>query len=110
MKRISHADEELITSNEIADRLVDYAVQVCRLNTSSAVTIPVLESSGIVASHTLVINAASQFDVVEVDWRGDGAEVDRFGDPEFPPIGARASMLPLEHADVVGFDEFGDLI
>jgi hypothetical protein len=54
MKRIRHAAESLITSNEIADQLVKYAVRVCELNTSSAVTIPVLESNGTVADHTPV--------------------------------------------------------
>jgi hypothetical protein len=109
MKRITHAAENLITSNDIAEQLVDYAVRVSQLNTSRAVTIPVLESNGTVADHTLVINAASQFDVVDVDGLVDGEEIDRFGAPDFPSLGTRPIMQPSIEGPLTGdFDEFGD--
>ena len=109
MKRITHAAENLITSNDIAERLVEYAVRVSQLNTSRAVTIPVLESNGTVADHTLVINAASQFDVVDVDGLVDGQETDRFGEPNFPTLGTRPIVQPnLERPLSGDFDEFGD--
>ena len=109
MKRITHAAENLITSNDIAERLVEYAVRVSQLNTSRAVTIPVLESNGTVADHTLVINAASQFDVVDVDGLIDGLETDRFGEPNFPELGTHPIVQPILESPLSGdFDEFGD--
>jgi hypothetical protein len=109
MKRITHAAENLITSNDIAERLVAYAVRVSQLNTSRAVTIPVLESNGTVADHTLVINAASQFDVVDVDGLIDGIETDRFGEPDFPSLGSRPiTQASVEKSFSGDFDDFGD--
>ena len=108
MKRITHAAENLITSNGIAEQLVEYAVRVSQLNTSRAVTIPVLESNGTVADHTLVINAASQFDVVDVDGLVDGQETDRFGEPSFPSLGSRPITQPrVEEPRSGDFDDFG---
>jgi hypothetical protein len=102
MKRITYADENLITTNAIADQLVDYAVRVSQLRTSSAVSIPVLESNGLVVAHTLVINSASQIDVVDVDGHTDGTEDERFGAAVFPPIGVRAAVQPG------GIDQLGE--
>jgi hypothetical protein len=109
MKRITYADESLITTNEIADRLVDYAVRVSQLGTSSAVSIPVLESNGLIVEHTLVINSASQIDVVDVDGHIDGHETDRFGEPTFPPVGVRATVQPVDVDQLSEFDGLGDL-
>jgi hypothetical protein len=108
MKRITNAGENLITSNEIAERLVSYAVRVSQLGTSSAVRIPVLESNGTVAQHTLVINAATQLDIVDVDGITAGSETDRFGEAEFPPLETRPVVEPINHQPAVGeFDEYG---
>ena len=109
MKRISYGEESLITTNEIADQLVDYAVRVSQLGTSSAVTIPVLESNGLIVPHTLVINAASQIDVVDVDGFIDGSETDRFGAATFPPVGVRAVVQASVEDQLSEFDDVEDV-
>ena len=111
MKRIAHAAENVITSNEIADRLMKYAVRVSQLGTSSAVTIPLLEPNGTVADHTLVINAASQFDVVDVAGLVDGHELDQSGEPEFPPPLATSPVvqLVLDRPAAGEFDDFSGI-
>jgi hypothetical protein len=106
MKRITHADEELVTSDSVADELVEYAVRVSQLGTSSAVTIPVLEANGQVSSHTLVVNAASQFAVVDIDGSSETSENGRFRNAVFPPIGNRAQ--PESDDSTSGFDDFED--
>jgi hypothetical protein len=109
MKRISYGEESLITTNEIADQLVDYTVRISQLGTSSAVSIPVLESNGLILEHTLVINAASQIDVVDVDGFIDGSETERFGEATFPPVGVRALVQPAVNDELSEFDDLGDL-
>jgi hypothetical protein len=110
MKSITYGEESLITSNAIAEQLVDYAVRVSQLGTSSAVTIPVLESNGLIADHTLVINGASQLNVVDVDGFVEGSESDRFGHPQFPAIGSRAAVELDGEGASTAFDEFGDVL
>jgi hypothetical protein len=110
MKSITYGDEVLVTSNSIAEQLVEYAVRVSQLGTSSAVTIPVLGSNGLIVDHTLVINVASQLNVVDVDGFIDGRETDRFGAPDFPAIGSRAAVQPDGGGATTTFDDFGDVL
>ena len=110
MKSIRYGEVSLVTSNSIAEQLVEYAVQVSKLGTSSAVTIPVLESNGLVVDHTLVINAGSQLSAVDVDGGDDGSEGERFNAPDFPPVGSRATAESPEDSAALVADDFGGIL
>jgi hypothetical protein len=92
MKRISYNGEPLVTGTGVTDALVHYVTHVAGMAAAVAVDIPVLESNGTVQAHTLILSAATQLTVTDVD----GAEADeaaRFAVPQLPPVGGQASSV-----------------
>jgi hypothetical protein len=66
MKRISYSGEVLVTGDEIADALVEYAAVLARADSSDSVTIPTLTDSGL-HPVTFLIGPASQIVVTDDD-------------------------------------------
>lgn len=96
MKRITYNGEPMVTGTAVAEALVHYVTHVAAMAAAVAVDVPALEENGTVRSHTLVLSAATQLAVIDVD--GLSAEDDeaRFPVPEFPPVGGQAYALPSE--------------
>lgn len=100
MKRISFGFETLITGNEVADALVQYAAEVVRHGASEPVELPVLEGNGEVTMHTILLGPATQLAVADID--GAHADNPDFVVPTFPPlhpVGAK----PVEPGENVDF-------
>lgn len=96
MKRINYAGDSLVTSSAVADALLEFATHV---GSSVTVQIPVLEESGKIAPHTLLIGPASQLDVFDVDGLSAEKEAELFTVPDFPPVGGKAIPQPADTAD-----------
>lgn len=106
MKRINLGSQSLITSDSVADALLEYATQ---LNTSVAVEVPVLEANGVITMHDLLIGPSSQWDIADVDGLSQNDEDQRFAVPQFPRIGGKAAPDSGDAGDadetVLNFDE-----
>lgn len=99
MKRITYNGEPMITGTAVAGALVHYVTHVAAMASAVAVEVPVLESNGTVLAHTLVLSAATQLAVIDVDGLSEQEEESRFPVPEFPPVGGQAFALPPEEIE-----------
>jgi len=73
MKRISYSGESVVTGDDIASALVDYAAELGRADSSDSVTIPTRTDSG-ASPVTFLIGPASQI-VVSDDTETEGEEL-----------------------------------
>jgi hypothetical protein len=96
MKRITYNGEPLVTGTQVSEALVHYVTHVAATTAAVAIDIPVLETNGTVQAHTLVLSAATQLKVVDVDGSTADQEIDRFPVPEFPPIGGQGCAVAPE--------------
>lgn len=96
MKRITYNGEPLITGTAVADAMVNYVTHVAGMAVAVAVDVPVLELDGAVQAHTLVLSAATQLEVVDVDAMAGQDEEARFPLPELPPVGGHAFAMASE--------------
>jgi hypothetical protein len=96
MKRITYNGEPLVTGTAVAEALVHYVTHVAAMAAAVAVDIPALEQNGAVQAHTLVLSAATQLAVIDVDGLSVEEEDSRFPVPEFPPVGGQAFAMPPE--------------
>ena len=60
VKEISYADQHIVTSDEIADRVLDYAKLVAIANTADRLSLPAVDSAGSVHTVNVLIGPASQ--------------------------------------------------
>src|ERR1700709_379786 len=67
MKNIHYAGDVLLTGDEIADALVNYAEALAKRDTSSSVTIPVRFPDSSIKQVTVLIGPASQIIAVPDD-------------------------------------------
>ncbi|WP_104131118.1 hypothetical protein [Cryobacterium sp. M91] len=87
MKRITYSDGSILTSNAITTALLRYITSVPGTDNSVTVDVTVLGENDETCMHTLVLSAASQFDVVDVEGVTEEEEVARFPVPEMPVVG-----------------------
>lgn len=111
MKRITYSGASIVTGNAITAALLEYTTTVADAENSVTVDIPVLEDNGEISVHTLLLNAASQFDVVDVDVDGltEEQEAERFPVPELPRVGISVTVEKSGRAGREA-DEFDALI
>lgn len=77
MKRISYAGGAIVTGDEIADTVMDYAAMLARAGIADHVRVPAIASDDSVTTIDLLIGPASQFLAEPVDSpRGDLADPD----------------------------------
>lgn len=79
MKLIHYAGQQFLTSNSIADALLDYAAALARRGRADRVSIPVL-SDGAVSEVDVLIGPASQVVAEIVEDVGDGPQDDQLVD------------------------------
>ena len=94
MKQITYNGEPLVTGSQVSKSLVNYVTNVASMTAAVAVEVPVLESNGTVQNHTLILSAATQLKVVDVDGSTEADESVRFPVPEYPPVGGQAYAVP----------------
>ena len=87
MKRITYSGGSFVTSDASTSALLDYVTSVADAESSVAVDVTVLEENDETSVHTLVLNPATEFDVVDVDGLTEQDETARFPVPELPIIG-----------------------
>lgn len=67
MKSIAYVGDLVITGDNIAAAVVDFATALARRGTSDSISIPALDSSGIVVQVQLLLGPSSQLVVEPVD-------------------------------------------
>lgn len=60
MKRIHYAGDVLLTSDAVAEAVVEYAAALARAESSTELTIPVILENGMAAKASLLLGPASQ--------------------------------------------------
>ena len=60
MKTIHYAGDELLTGDEIADAVVEYAAALARGESSAALSIPTMDDRGEVVQVSMLLGPASQ--------------------------------------------------
>jgi hypothetical protein len=75
MKRVTYAGETFLTTDPVANALVDYAAALGRSGKAEVVELPALDDNGEPHQVRLVIGPASQMSAVEVDTRFQDLEV-----------------------------------
>lgn len=103
MKRMKFAGGAIITGGMVADALLEYATKLSGSLKSVSVDVPVLETDGSTAIHTLLIGPGSQFDVEEVVIFSAEEELALFPVPLLPVIGVVA--MPESRADAAQFNQ-----
>jgi hypothetical protein len=73
VKELSYADQHIVTSDQIADRVLEYAKLLGRANTADTLSLPAVNASGDVHTVDLLIGPASQITAVAAD--ADLAEI-----------------------------------
>jgi hypothetical protein len=96
MKRIEYNGQSLVTGNEVADAVTHYVTRAAGMNAAVAVEVPVLAENGTVEPHTLILSAATQLNVFDVDGDLGGRETERFPVPEFPAVGGQGATWKAE--------------
>lgn len=97
MRRVNYGAETLVTGNDAATALINYASLVVRMRTSVAVQISALETNGTIRTHTLLLGPATQLDIFDIDGgESNETENSRFPVPRFPEIGGTAAAVPNE--------------
>lgn len=97
--RITYNGAPLVTGTAVTDALLHYVTHVAGMAAAVAVDVPVLESTGSVRSHTLILSGATQLEVSELGAASaeaeEGAEdeLTRFPVPNFPAVGGQAFAL-----------------
>lgn len=81
MRRISTGVEQLLTSDEIADAVLDYAGALARASSADTITVPIVVDDGDIDDARLLLGPASQITIVpdggtEVDLPGAREVVD----------------------------------
>ncbi len=109
MKRITFGGGSIVTSNAIADAILEYTTTVADAENSVTVDITVLEENGETSVHTLLLSPASQFDVADVGGISPEEEAARFPLPEMPPVGITGKV---DEANVGGHaaDQFDTMM
>jgi hypothetical protein len=100
MKRIAHLNGSLVTGDDVADGVLEYARQVVAAGASVTVSIPTLQADGSVAHHGLLIGPATQLEVSPFEGEPDG---DRFPMPVFAALIPRA--LPIAPDELPEYHE-----
>ncbi len=67
MKRISYLSEQFITTDAVADAIVDYAMTLAIVGAADIIEFPAIDSSGVQREVRMVIGPASQIASVGVD-------------------------------------------
>jgi len=109
MKSITFASGTIVTGSAVAAALVDYVAGLSGSVTSSSIEIPVQEADGTVATHTIVLGSAVQFDIADID--GSVSEADeeaRFPVPSMPEE-KMVAVIPAA-ADDLEADNFNQAI
>lgn len=96
MKQITYNGEPLVTGTDVADALVHYVTHVAGMSAAVAIDLPVLEADGTVQPHTLILSAATELGIRDVDALAGQDEGTRFPVPDFPPIGGQAFAMATE--------------
>jgi hypothetical protein len=91
MKRIEYNGQSLVTGNEAADAVTHYVTRAAGMNAAVAVDVPVLAENGTVESHTLILSAATQLNVFDVDGDLGERDAERFPVPDFPSVGGQGT-------------------
>ncbi|MEF2978983.1 hypothetical protein [Subtercola sp. YIM 133946] len=99
MKRITYNGETLVTGSDVVDGLVHYVTHVAGMSAAVPVEIPVLESNGTVQNHTLIVSAATQLGISDIDGSSAEDEAALFPAPEFPPVGGMATPVARERLE-----------
>ena len=98
MKRITYAGGTVETGDAVADALLDYVTTVPQNETNISVDIPVRETDGRIATHTVILGPATQLDVSDVDSSGPADEAKHFPVPELGQPAEVAQSEPPEDA------------
>jgi hypothetical protein len=99
MKSIRFASGTLITSSAVVAALIDYVSRMSTTDNSVPVDIPVLETNGTIATHTVLVSSTVHFDVVDVDGDSGFADESAFPKPQMPPLAAMVAVTPPDTAD-----------
>jgi hypothetical protein len=100
VKRINYDGQSLVSGTAVATALVDYAEAVARMNSSASVDIPVLENNGTIATHTVLLNAATSLETFDIDG-DDENEERRFPVPEFSGVGGTATAVSADEVATI---------
>lgn len=87
MKRITYRGGSIVTSNASTSALLEYITAVADADHSVTMDVTVLDEHDETAVHTLVFNAATEFDITHVDGLTDEEEQARFPVPQVPIVG-----------------------
>lgn len=99
MKRIFYSSGSVVTTDRVAEAVIEYAQQLARGETSDAVMIPVIAGDGSAHEARLLLGPASQ--LAAVDEEEHVADVRLEGDVEEAAIEAlRARIASLHHVAV----------
>jgi hypothetical protein len=74
MKRVSYAGESFLTTDTVADALVDLTAALGRTQKAEVVEVPAVDREGKIQAVRLVVGPASQIVAIHVD--------SRYGEPE----------------------------
>jgi len=67
MKRLSYSDELLVTDDEVAELVLEYAAALARTANADVVHIPVIDGSGHESIATLLLGPSSEIVAVEAE-------------------------------------------
>jgi hypothetical protein len=109
MKTIHYAGGEVLTSDDVADAVVDYAAALAKAGSSAELTIPVLLSDGSTSEASMLLGPASQL----VAQPEPGTDVDLDDKALLIDVRDKAAALgpsraePTDAPMLPGIDEFG---
>ena len=109
MKTIHYAGGEVLTSDTLADAIVDYASALARAGSSAELTIPVVLPDGSVSEASLLLGPASQLiaqPTLDPDGEVENAELVTEVERRTAALGP-VKAIPTDAPAPAGLDEFG---
>jgi hypothetical protein len=109
MKTIHYAGGEVLTSDEVADAVVDYAAALAKAGSSAELTIPVVLADGTTSEASMLLGPASQL-VAQPAVNPDGELDDDTLVTRIVTLTAAlgpARAQPSDNPNPTGLDEFG---
>lgn len=102
MRRVQYAGGEFLTSDAVADELVDYAAELARRGDATRLEVPIVAADGTVAGATVVLGPASQLVVMpapdepDVRFDDDAGRIRRERTDRVPPAVDAPAFDPLD--------------
>lgn len=96
MKRIHYDGQTLDTGDHIAEAIQGLVVSASRMDTTSALEVPVLDSDDVIRTATIVIGTGTHIEIEDLEMSGGAPEAERFPMFDIPTLGGVAVAVSEE--------------